>query len=331
MRAVLRGLGHPSDIFSSTVHPRLAREARPVSELRLDASAVLIFHFSLGAGLVPLLRRYPGPKIIDYHNITPPEFFAGINDTLAMEARQGYRELEALAPMVDFALGDSEFNRRDLEALGYRRTAVLPFATDFPLLSEADPDPGILRRFDDGSLNVLHVGRIVPNKRIDDLIKTMAVLRKIEPRARLLLAGTAADFENYLSSMRDLADGLGVSDIVHFLGHVSFGELRALYRVAGVYLCASRHEGFCVPLLEAMTFGAPVVALKAAAVPETLGEAGVLVDTPSAELYAEAIAWLWESPARRRAMVEAGTRRLDSFTPRAMADNLAEIVRQVAA
>jgi glycosyltransferase involved in cell wall biosynthesis len=331
MRGVLREMGHPSEIYARVVHPRLVREARPVDDLRLDERAALIFHFSLGAGLVPLIRRYPGPRIMDYHNITPPGFFAGVNEMLAMEARQGYRELEALAPIVDAAFGHSEFSRRDLDALGYRRTWVLPFATDFPLLSRADPDPGILRRFDDGSLNVLHVGRIVPNKRIEDLIRTMAILRRIEPRTRLLLAGTAADFENYLGSVKQLSESLGVSDIVHFLGHVSFGELRALYKVATVYLCASRHEGFCVPLLEAMTFGAPIVALGAAAVPETLGDAGLLVDKPSPALYAEAVSWLWESPTRRRTFSEAGTRRLTAFSPRAMADRIASIVAEVAA
>jgi glycosyltransferase involved in cell wall biosynthesis len=179
---------------------------------------------------------------------------------------------------VTLAAGDSEFNRRELEALGFPETAVLPVVPDFSHLG-GTPDVRVLDAFDDDRTNILFVGRMIPNKRPDRLIRFFHAYQSlVNPDSRLLLAGSSAQFEHYRDSLQYLAASLGVTD-VNFLGQVSNEELTALYDVADLYLCASEHEGFCVPLVEAFYKRVPVLAYAAAAVPATMDGGGVLFDT----------------------------------------------------
>ncbi len=131
--------------------------------------------------------------------------------------------------------------------------------------------------FDDDWVNLLFVGRTIPNKRLEDVIRWFhAYKRWFNPRSRLLLVGAHGGFERYLAMLNELVARLGASD-VHFLGHVTNEELVAYYELADVFLCASEHEGFCVPLVEAFHMGVPVIAYAATAVPATMDGGGVLV------------------------------------------------------
>ena len=176
---------------------------------------------------------------------------------------------------VDLALGDSEFNRQELEALGFDPTGVLPVVPDFSHL-DLPPNDLIAREFDDDWTNILFVGRIIPNKRIEDVIRYFhAYQRHFNPRSRLLLVGSYGGFDKYLAMLHQLAARLGVTN-VHFTGHVIDAELSAYYDVADLFLCASAHEGFCVPIVESFYKQIPVVAYAATAVPATMDGAGVL-------------------------------------------------------
>jgi glycosyltransferase involved in cell wall biosynthesis len=189
----------------------------------------------------------------------------------------GRRELSAWVPRCDLALGDSEFNRQELEAVGFPRTAVLPVVPDFSHL-DGEPDPFVARDFDDGWTNVLFVGRIVPNKRIDQLIRIFHAYKTgFNPRSRLIVVGAHGGFEKYLAMLHQLVARLGTSD-VHLTGQVSDAELIAYYDVADLFLSASEHEGFCVPLVEAFYNRLPVVAYASTAVPATMDGAGVLYE-----------------------------------------------------
>jgi glycosyltransferase involved in cell wall biosynthesis len=213
-----------------------------------------------------------------YHNITPPEYFLGVHDQLVRQCYYGRRELLAYRSRVDLALGDSEFNRQELEAAGFSRTAVLPVVPGFAHL-DVVPDRRVAARYDDDWINILFVGRIVPNKRPDQLIRAFAVYKKLyNPRARLIIAGSYGGFDGYLAQLHHLIATLGVGD-VHLPGQVTNEELTALYDVADVFLCASEHEGFCVPLVEAFYKQVPVIALAATAVPATLDGGGVLYES----------------------------------------------------
>jgi glycosyltransferase involved in cell wall biosynthesis len=188
--------------------------------------------------------------------------------------------------------------------MGFDPTAVLPVVPDFSHLSWP-PDLWVLAAFDDRATNVLFVGRIAPNKRQDNLIRHFAAYqRRFNPDARLLLAGTAEGFEGYQIQLRALAARLGARE-VHFVGQVTNEQLCALYDVADLFLCASEHEGFCVPLVEAFHAGVPVMALARAAVPETLDGGGVLFDTTDPDRVAAAMHELLSDAARLDRVLEA--------------------------
>jgi glycosyltransferase involved in cell wall biosynthesis len=215
--------------------------------------------------------------VLVYHNITPPQYFIGVHKDLVKLCFHGRRELTAYIPRCELALGDSEYNRQELSDLGYPRTAVLPVVPDFTHL-DGNPDRR-LADLDDDWTNVMFVGRVIPNKKFEDVIRAFHAYRtRYNPRSRLLLVGSYGGFETYLAMLQALVARLGTPD-VHFLGHVSNEELTALYDVADLFLCASEHEGFCVPIMEAFYKRIPVLAYAATAVPATMDGGGVLYDT----------------------------------------------------
>jgi len=279
IQRVLRAAGYESEIFVETADYRLEPQTRDYREL-IDASHpdnLLLHHFSLGSKASRTAYALPDRMALIYHNITPPEYFIGVHRTLARQTFRGRRELKAYADRCDLAMGDSEFNRADLEALGFPRTAVLPVVPDF---SHLDRDPNWLGagEFDDAWTNILFVGRMIANKKIEDLIRWFHAYHTVfNPRSRLLLVGAQTQFERYVASLHQLVARLGTPH-VHFAGHVSDEELVAFYDVADLFLCASEHEGFCVPLVEAFYKEVPVLAYAATAVPSTMDGAGVLFE-----------------------------------------------------
>ena len=279
IQRVLRTAGYESEIFVETADYRLEPQTRDFREL-IDCSRrdnLLLHHFSLGSKASRTAFALPDRMALIYHNITPPDYFVGVHRTLARQCFRGRRELQAYADRCDLALGDSEFNRQDLEALGFPRTAVLPVVPDFSHL-ERQPNALVARGFDDEWTNVLFVGRMIANKKIEDLIRFFHAYQAFfNPRSRLLLVGARSGFERYVASLNQLVAALE-ADHVHFIGHVSDEELVALYDVADVFLCASEHEGFCVPIVEAFYKQVPVIAYAATAVPATMDGAGVLFD-----------------------------------------------------
>jgi len=279
IQRVLREAGHESEIFVETADHRLEPMTRDYREL-VDHSHpdnLLFHHFSLGSKASRTAYALPDRMALIYHNITPPEYFVGVHRTLARQCFRGRRELQAYRDRCDIALGDSEFNREDLERLGFPRTAVLPVVPDFSHL-DREANWLLADQFDDDWTNVLFVGRVIANKKIEDVIRFFHAYRTFyNPRSRLLIVGAQSGFERYLASLHQLVAELGASH-VHFIGHVSDAELVAFYECADLFLCASEHEGFCVPLVESFYKQVPVLAYAATAVPATMDGAGVLFD-----------------------------------------------------
>ena len=280
IQRVLRAAGHESEIFVETADERLESMTRDYREL-VDVSRpdnLLLHHFSLGSKASRTAFALPDRMALVYHNITPPEYFVGVHRTLARQCFRGRRELQAYVDRCDLAMGDSEFNRQDLDALGFPRTAVLPVVPDFAHL-DLVPNRFVAHDFEDDWTNILFVGRVIANKKIEDLVRFFHVYHTVfNPRSRLLIVGAQNGFERYLASLHHLVSTLGTSQ-VHFLGHVSDEELVAFYDAADLFLCASEHEGFCVPIVEAFYKQVPVLAYAATAVPATMDGAGVLFDT----------------------------------------------------
>ncbi len=279
IQRVLRGAGYDSEIFVETADSRLEDLTYDYRDL-VDASRpdnLLIHHFSIGSRASRVAYALPDRMALVYHNITPPDYFVGVHKQLVELCWKGRRELGAYVDRCDLALGDSEYNRQELAALGFTDTGVLPVVPDFSHLS-GTPDWRVAGQFDDEWTNILFVGRMIPNKRIENLIRIFHAYRtRLNPRSRLLLVGSHGGFEKYLTMLHQMVAALGTPD-VHFAGHVTNEELAAYYDVADVFLCASEHEGFCVPLVEAFQMRVPVVALAATAVPATLDGGGVLYE-----------------------------------------------------
>jgi glycosyltransferase involved in cell wall biosynthesis len=226
IQRVLRAAGYDSDIFVETADPRLEDLTRDFREL-VGASHrdnILIHHFSIGSKASRIAYALPDRMVLVYHNITPPEYFVDIHRLLVRLCFHGRRELGAYVNRCDLALGDSEVNRLELAELGFPATGVLPVVPGFSHL-DVTPNDLVARQFDDGWTNVLFVGRIIPNKRIENLIRFFAAYKsRYNPRARLLIVGSYGGFERYLMMLHQLAARLGVPD-VHFTGHVSNEEL----------------------------------------------------------------------------------------------------------
>jgi len=281
IQRALATAGYDSEIIVETADPRLEDLTADYRDMvnEVGPDDLLIHHFSLGSRASRTAFALPCRMMLVYHNITPPEYFLGVHDQLVRQCYHGRRELLPYRSRCELALGDSEFNRQELESLGFPRTAVLPVVPDFTHLAVA-PDCRVLDAYDDAWTNVLFVGRVIPNKRPDNVIRFFHAYKTLyNPRARLILAGSHGGFEQYLSQLHALIKNLGVRD-VEIVGQVTNEELTAYYDVADVFLCASEHEGFCVPLIEAFHKRVPVVALAATAVPATMDGGGVLYDVP---------------------------------------------------
>jgi L-malate glycosyltransferase len=330
IQRVLRAAGYESEIFVETADWRLEPLTRDFREL-VDFSHsdnLLIHHFSIGSKASRTAFALPDRMALIYHNITPPEYFVGVHSTLARECFHGRRELRAYADRCDLALGDSEFNRQELEALGFPRTAVLPV---IPELSHLDrtPDWLVAQDFDDDWTNILFVGRVIANKRIENLIRYFhAYHTLINPRSRLLLVGAQSGFKRYLASLLQLTATLNASH-VHFIGHVSDEELVAFYEVADLFLCASEHEGFCVPLVEAFYKQVPVLAYAATAVPSTMDGAGVLYDEKDPVYVAALMDGILSNPDLQDRIVEGQLAAVDRLRAKDFAGTMLGFVNQI--
>jgi glycosyltransferase involved in cell wall biosynthesis len=257
----------------------------------------------------------PGRRVFVYHNITPDTFFEGYNEDarrLTKEARARLGEFRS----VDLALGDSAYNCQELKELGYKNVSEVPILVSFDDFKKTQPALEVLERYKDGWTNFLFVGRIAPNKRQDDVIRAFAHYHHhIDSRSRLLLVGGKNGMERYDDALRALARALGVQDHVVFSGHTRFDELVAYYQVSHIFLSMSEHEGFCVPLLEAMWHGIPILAFKSSAIPGTLGAAGWLLREKNPVIAAHACHLLVKDPVIRARVQATQYARLADFQP----------------
>ena len=327
LRDRLRGWGYGAEAYAIEAKPGVERETLPYRRLfrSVKPDDLLLLHYSIGNEVFAQLAKIPARRVLIYHNVTPPEFFAGINPHAAAFARLGRRQLGDLAPHVELAIGVSEFNRLELVAAGFTNTATVPILIDWDAL-DVEPDAGVVAAWSPPPTTLLFVGRISPNKRQDELIRLLAYYRRcIDPGARLLLVGGYRDQPQYLQRCRALVSALELDRAVTFTGPVSQTQLAGYFKAASVYLSLSEHEGFGVPLLEAMHQGVPVVALDTSAVGETVGSGGILLPKKDLAIAAETCALVTERPQLRKALVAAGHARAADFA----ADLVAERTRTV--
>jgi len=309
----LRELGFVSEIYAERIRPGLEDRVRPAREYRPHTTETcLIHHHAIGSDIADRLQDVGLPQILIYHNITPPTFFALSNPVLASALDKGRRQLEELRSRTLLALGDSDYNERELIELGFSPTGVLPIVLDE---SQFDvPINEVLAAECDRSRPlILFVGRFAPNKRQEDLLKLNYYLRRISPRARIVLVGSA-DFTEYIEWQKERAKDLGMDEsAVSFAGHVSHQDMLTYYRCADVYVSMSEHEGFGKPLIESMYCGLPVIAYASSAVPDTLGDTGILFHHKDYEGLAELIDKVTKDELLRQRIIDRQKRRVQTF------------------
>ncbi len=278
---VLRDMGYETSIFAENIDKRLpSGSAKHVSRMpRLSQSDAVLYHLSTGSDLSFTIDKLRCRKGVIYHNITPSYFFRPYNGEIEELLDYGRKGAAHLAGKVDFCLADSQYNKSELRDLGYNcDIAVRPILIPFSDYAQR-PDSDILRRYDsDGYVNFLFVGRVAPNKKHEDIIKTFYCYQKhCNPRSRLIFVGSWQGTEAYYKRLMRYVHALELENVL-FTGHIPFSQMIAYYQIADMFICMSEHEGFCVPLVEAMHFGVPILAYASCAVPDTLGGTGVLLD-----------------------------------------------------
>jgi len=310
VRDLLRAMGHESEIYALTIDDDMRLEARAFTDEAARSGEITIFHYALPSPMTEAFASLPSGRVLQYHNVTPAAYFAPYDPGLFRLAALGRAELATLAGRTDLALGDSEYNRAELESLGFERTGVFPIAVDTARITRHSERPALDRMLDDELVNFLFVGRIAPNKKIEDVIKLAEVYKRyIDAYYRFIFVGRFDVVPRYYSMIRALmAEYRLLDDRFVFTGPVPDEELAVYYRHAAVYISMSEHEGFCVPLVEAMAADVPVLAYAAAAVPDTLGGAGVQFAPKDLEVAAELLGRL-AFDDRLRAEVIAGQRR----------------------
>jgi glycosyltransferase involved in cell wall biosynthesis len=288
-QALLRERGFTSEVFAESWDRALA--VRPVAAHRsvIRSGDVTIFHFSIGCWTALQLRQLPSYRVTNYHNITPARYFRERQDYMTNHLVDlGRRQIPMVRSATDFWWVDSSYNSQDI---GVEQDAVIsPVLRDYAALTRRPSDRRLSRQLASRRTDILFVGRLSPNKGQHDLLLLLALYKKhVDPNVRLMLAGGGGSI-GYITQLTDAIRALGLTtngpggrrdegDVdVFFSGPIDETELATFYRRAQLFLCLSEHEGFCVPLVEAMSFGIPVIANRAAAVPETCGGAALMVD-----------------------------------------------------
>lgn len=310
----LKKRGVDSRVYARFLDIRRQNEADNISNYVPETEDIILYHLSTGGELNRKVAEYPGKLMINYHNVTPPAFFRNYS-TAAMDlCTQGYEDVSWLKDYAVAVVSDSRYNTQELQKAGYTcPLESIPIFMDFADY-EKTPDPAVMKKYSDGKKNILFVGRIAPKKKQEDVILAFYFYTKyFEPNSRLILVGNYGGMEKYYLELKAYAKKLGLTNVV-FPGHTTFAEILAYYRTADLFLCQSEHEGFCVPLVEAMYFGIPIVAYNSSAVGETLGKAGILLDGKDPKLTAAVMDQVLGSGELREQMLQRQKEELERFS-----------------
>jgi len=279
--------GIKSKIISLTIDESMAEFALPFSDYVEDEDSIKILHFAIPSELTDFFLKVKGKKVMIYHNITPSSFFIDFSDELVKFTLEGRKHLERLNECFDLSIAVSNFNAEELKLLNFKNVKKIPLMVNLDEYKQPFNKP-FYDLIKDDRKNIVFVGRISPNKKIEDLIKVLFYYKKyISPSIRLIIAGKIDSLPKYFQAVRDLASRfLLTSEDIIFTGHIPFDELLSVYKLGDVFLSMSEHEGFCLPLIESSFFKVPVVAFNAGAVSETLKGSGLIFNEKKTELVA---------------------------------------------
>lgn len=309
----------PETEAESSLFPRYADQAR-----RGD---VLLYQFATASAMAPWLAERRETLVVNYHNVTPPEYYAAWNNPMARHQLRALHERASLAPRTSLAIAVSAFNEAELRTAGYARTAVVPPAAVAPTSGVEVRGAAVPS---DGGARWICVGRVAPNKGIELALMALLVARAHhDPGATLQVVGRPV-VPAYSRALERFVDELGIRDAVTFRGGISDADLVAAMAASDLLVMGSRHEGFGVPVIEAMTMGLPVVANREGALPEIVGDAGLLVDATDPYALAEAAARVVSNGELRRSLAEAGSKRVKEFDLPTAGDRAVDLITAIA-
>lgn len=313
---IMQQAGWSTETYADNIDPELLGRTKPFSALDQEnlENAVVLYHFCASSEMTWRFIDLQCPRAMLYHNITPAHFFEPYNKDIAIDCREGRKQLKDLADFVDLAIAHSDYSCRELEAENFEVTRVIPFLYDSSRL-KTQADQAMLDRLADDRPIVMFVGRMVPNKAPDDFIRVAQAYHKAGyPPVQFVLIGKTHILPDYSREIEALLAEAELSESQLYLtGEVSDAELAACYQKSSAFLSVSRHEGFCVPLVEAMSNSLPVIARAAAAVPETLGESGLLFDTEDPGRIAVMLSHVLFDQEQMKLLASKGRKRLDDF------------------
>ena len=324
------GMCEKSGIYSDFKHtpPLYQGQFKSFLTYQGNPENIAIYHFGIGSEITDYFKQLPDKKILVYHNITPEKFFRFISPDKVDVLKQGTEQIKSLITCVDRALGVSRYNEKDLSQLGFTNTGVLPLVLDEAYFS-GKADKNILNSYDNNQTKLIAVGRIAPNKKLEDVVKIFYYYQKlIDPDSWLFLVGSYGGMLNYCMYIRSLIEALNLKNVI-FTGHISHEQLLAYYQLADVFVTMSEHEGFCIPVLEAFHFNVPVIAYASSAIPETVNDAGILVHEKNHAAIAEMMYEVISTPELVNSLRQKGRKRLQSFTKELVAQQLKEILASI--
>ncbi|MFH1477125.1 MAG: glycosyltransferase [Verrucomicrobiota bacterium] len=316
LQAILRRMGLDSEIYAdeTRVAPSARGQCRFLSEYQGLPNGVVLYHYAITSPATRSFLQTAARKVLVYHNITPAEFFAGFDDDVTRQLQTARAELHDVAKRSDAIWAVSRYNASELACTGVPKARIFPLLFTREVTSQL-PDPAILRRFETPLTNILFVGRMAPNKCIEDLIQAFAWYQRINPFSRLILVGSRHSTPRYFSMLRMLAGELNLANVC-FENYVAPESLSAYYQLAHVFLSASRHEGYCLPLLEAMAQNVPVIARAVGGIPEAMDGAGVLYEDLNPGEMAELIHLVVSDTALRQTILASQCRRMETIRRR---------------
>ena len=325
-RGLLRDAGYESDIFAPAerVGIGVRDDCFDLSEFDSSAQKAVILHYSTSSKANQIFMGSGCRRIIRYHNITPAGYYAGFDDSVEQELKAAHKEFRSVITAADSCWSASAYNAEMIESLGVKESKVLPLMFRMDEF-DGEIDSGFQAEFGDGLTNWLFVGRIAPNKCIEELIVAFAWYQTINPASRLIITGSVLGCPRYYAMLRLLASRLDLTNVC-FTGFVSNDARFTMYKCADVFVTASRHEGYCLPLIEAMARGVPVVARHTGGMPEAMGCGGVAFDNLNPQELAVLINRVCSDPTLHKEVLDSQQERMQQISTRSLQQELAELL-----
>ncbi len=315
--AALKNKGYKTAIYAENISPKVERHiAKPIEKIGdPNNEDILIYHFGCAFTWTKHLRDFKCKIIFAYHNITPPEFFKDYDIKVYADCKRGRQEISRLADIPDYCVTFSNFNKQDLLENGYKcKIDIVPALIQFSDYGKKCDAKFLEKLKADTAKKIIFTGRVCPHKKFEDVIASFYDYQKFfNKNSKLYLVGKYDEYGKYYFKLKEFVETLKLKN-VFFTGHISFSQILSYYKAADLFLCQSEHEGFCVPLVEAMLFDVPIVAYDSSAVGETLGDGGILLQEKDPLLTASVMAQILEDELLRKKISENQKRRLENFS-----------------